>query len=330
VTPDSIDPLWIIGAGGLLGKALKRRCSDLGVPIVTTSVPWSSPEAAADALSESAREVIEGASERLTIVWCAGAGVTSTSEEALDAELGVLGCALDATAELLADKGLDVRIFLASSAGGVYAGAEGPPFDEMTEPSPLASYGEAKLRAEALVTSFCRSTRAKGVIGRFSNLYGPGQNLAKAQGLVSVLVKSVVTSQPVKLYVSLDTLRDYLYIDDAAKLVLDALHRVGQADVAAGSTTIKVMAAQRADSISSLVGVVKTVLKRRALLTLGASPHAKAQAPDLRMRSVVWCELDTFSKTPLSAGINATALDMRARLMSGALSPWPPASGGAA
>ena len=36
--------------------------------------------------------------------------------------------------------------FLASSAGGVYAGSADPPFTEHTEPAPISPYGQAKLR----------------------------------------------------------------------------------------------------------------------------------------------------------------------------------------
>ncbi|MEG9248796.1 NAD-dependent epimerase/dehydratase family protein [Arthrobacter sp. Soc17.1.1.1] len=319
-TIDAPDAVWVVGAGGLLGQGVVRRCAALSIPVFRTSIPWDRPDDAVASLAVAAQHWLKGTRRRWTIIWCAGAGVTSTSGEALETELDVLRRTLATVAHEVRDRDLEGRFFLASSAGGLYAGAEGPPFDETTEPQPLAPYGHAKLRAESLVRQFCQDTSSKGVIGRFSNLYGPGQNLNKAQGLISVLVKSVVTGLPVKLYVSLDTLRDYLYVDDAAKLVLDALDRVDRPDVPAGSSTVKVMASQRADSISALVGVTKTVLKRRALLTLGASPYAKAQALDLRMRSVVWSEIDRFSKTPLPVGINTTALDMRARYMSGALS----------
>ena len=55
------------------------------------------------------------------------------------------------------------------------------------------------------------------MIGRFSNLYGPGQNLGKLQGLISRLALSAVTRQPINIFVPLDTIRDYVYVDDAAQ-----------------------------------------------------------------------------------------------------------------
>jgi len=48
------------------------------------------------------------------------------------------------------------------------------------------------------------------MVGRMSNLYGPGQNLKKVQGLISQMCLRVLTRQPLVLYVPLDTIRDYL------------------------------------------------------------------------------------------------------------------------
>ena len=52
------------------------------------------------------------------------------------------------------------------------------------------------------------------LIGRIANLYGPGQNLAKAQGLVSQLCAAQLERARSSIWVSLDTLRDYLFAPD--------------------------------------------------------------------------------------------------------------------
>jgi UDP-glucose 4-epimerase len=149
------------------------------------------------------------------------------------------------------------------------------------------------------------------MIGRVANLYGPGQNLAKPQGLISVFARAHLTGQPVSVYVSLDTLRDYIFINDAAALIADCLDRLAKPDILSGETIIKIIATQRADTIGALIGACRTVFKRRPRIVLGASPHAKAQAHDLRLRSIVWTELDNRPFTPLSVGIDATVRDMQ-------------------
>jgi UDP-glucose 4-epimerase len=203
------------------------------------------------------------------------------------------------------------RFFLASSAGGVYAGAPNPPYSEKSEPQPLAPYGFAKLAAEQAAAEFGADSGTRVLVGRIANLYGPGQNLDKPQGLISVFARAYLTGQPVTVYVSLDTLRDYIFINDAADLVADCLVRLSEADVRPGETITKIIATQRADTIGALIGACKTVFKRRPRVVLGASPYAKAQAHDLRLRSVVWPELDNRPFTPLPVGIDATVRDMQ-------------------
>lgn len=307
------DPVWVVGAGGLLGRGLASTLKSRGHELMTSSIPWQDAAAAKAALAAGAEELRAMANGRpWVIAWCAGAGVTGTSQAELDSELDVFTSALDSVAGALCAPGsAPGRFFLASSAGGVYAGAPDPPYSEKSTPQPLAPYGFAKLAAERATTGFAAATGTRALIGRVANLYGPGQNLAKPQGLISVFAKAHLTGQPVSVYVSLDTLRDYIFIDDAAALISDCLERLSASDVVPGQTVTKIIATQRADTIGALIGACKTVFKRRPRIVLGASPYAKAQAHDLRLRSVVWTELDNRQFTPLPVGIDATVRDMQ-------------------
>jgi UDP-glucose 4-epimerase len=307
------DPVWVVGAGGLLGRGVSNEFRNRGHDVLTATIPWNDPAAAKTALAEAALAFAQLAQQRPWIIaWCAGAGVTGTSQEELDAELEVFRSALQSISATLCTPGsAQGRFFLASSAGGVYAGSANPPYSEESTPQPLAPYGFAKLAAEKAAAEFASATGTRVLVGRAANLYGPGQNLSKPQGLISVFAKAHLTGQPVSVYVSLDTLRDYIYITDASKLVVDGVDRLGQADVGSGQTVIKIIATQRADTIGAVIGACKTVFKRRPRIVLGASPYAKAQAQDLRFRSVVWPELDRRPFTPLAVGIDATVRDMQ-------------------
>lgn len=317
-----LDPVWVVGAGGLLGRGVASALTAKGHEILTSSIPWHDPAAAKAALTAGAENLRVHADGRpWLIAWCAGAGVTGTSQEQLDSELDVFTSALSSIAETLCgSSSAPGRMFLASSAGGVYAGAPNPPFSEDSIPQPLAPYGFAKLAAEQAAAQFASATGTRLMIGRLANLYGPGQNLEKPQGLISVFAKSYLTGQPVSVYVSLDTLRDYIFIDDAAALITDCMDRLNSADVVNGQVVTKIIATQRADTIGALIGACRTVFKRRPRIVLGASPFAKAQAHDLRLRSVVWTDLDSRQFTPLAVGINATVRDMQVtRSASGSL-----------
>jgi nucleoside-diphosphate-sugar epimerase len=100
-----------------------------------------------------------------------------------------------------------------------------------SEAVPLSAYGELKLHQEATARLMLEGVCAV-LVGRVSNLYGPGQNLAKLQGLISRLALAAATRQPLNIFVSLDTLRDYIYVDD----VVEANLLASRASTPSGST----------------------------------------------------------------------------------------------
>jgi UDP-glucose 4-epimerase len=300
---------WVIGAGGLLGSALAAQLRRRGRPVTTTPlVPWHDPVAATSRLQDGVRALAERADRPYRVAWCAGAGVTGTSERALADEVEVFTRFLDEVATLA--PGTVDAFFFASSAGGLYAGSPEPPFTEAHPVVPLSAYGHAKRAAEEVVARFAESTGVPTVIGRIANLYGAGQNLHKPQGIISHLCRGHLTAQPVSIYVSLDTLRDYLFVDDCAAMVADSLDHVARpAQMFGGepTATVKIFASQQATTIAALLGECRRVFKRAPLVVLGSSPTARYQPRDLRLRSTVWTPLDQRSLTPLPAGIRATS-----------------------
>lgn len=305
-------PVLVFGARGLLGRAVGRALTQDGRPWRTAEVAWSTPDAA-----EHAVEAIESAGAQWGddwgVAWCAGASVTAATPVQVDAEVAAMTAIVDT---LLARDVAPPRFFLASSAGGVFAGAADPPFTELTTPSPLAAYGHGKLRLEEQARRLA-GAGTQVLVGRISNLYGPGQNLAKDQGLVSRLIRSYLLRQPIGIYVSLDTIRDYIYVDDCAQMVLDALDLLAVRQPT--EPVLKIFAAQQATTIAGLLGYSRAVLGRNVLVTLGGSDLAKQQARDLRFRSVVWTELDRRTFTTLPDGIHATSQDLRRSLVAGLL-----------
>jgi UDP-glucose 4-epimerase len=255
------------------------------------------------------------------VAWCAGSGITGTSAEVLELELGALRDTLDALAAVSGPR--NGAFFFASSAGGVYAGVGAPPYDESSPVRPLSAYGQAKLDGEALVTAWSHRTGTPSFIGRIANIYGPGQNLAKAQGLISQICRSHLTGQPLSIYVSLDTLRDYLFAPDGARLVAAGLGRLRQEEEAQrpGSSRVvtKVLASQKAITIGAVLGETRRIFKSQPRIVLGASAVSAMQARDLSLRSRVWPELDRSSFTPFPVGVATTAADLLRRLQLGAV-----------
>ncbi|MDL5486579.1 NAD-dependent epimerase/dehydratase family protein [Microbacterium wangruii] len=287
---------WIIGHG-LLGGALDRARRE---PARHCVVRWHDPDLATADLLGELRIATEGASD-LEIYWCAGKGVTSTPAAQLNAEVTVFARFLDELLSVDARALERVTFFLASSVGGAYAGTPSPPYSESSPTAPLSDYGRAKLRMESLLTEATAEGAWRSFIARITNLYGPGQNAAKAQGLISVLANADVTGRPVNVYVSLDTLRDYIYEDDAARVVDAAMLRLR--GVAPGTTVMKLVGTMRAVSIGAILGEINRVRRRRGAVVLGQG-DATGQASDLRVRSEVWNDLDALVSTTFPEGID--------------------------
>jgi UDP-glucose 4-epimerase len=299
----------VVGAGGLMGSALCRHLATRGEPTLAARVRWGTDQAGADladAVTQLGRALTDGESWR--VYWCAGAGVVATGPEALREELTSLETLADAVAALAGRVDGPGTVFFASSAGGIYAGSAGGPFDESTEPAPLAPYGRLKLAQEAALTQVLDG-RTAIAIGRVANLYGPGQNLAKPQGLISQLCLAYHTGRPVGLYVSLDTRRDYLYVADAAAQVA-ALADVAARRGTAGAPVLKVLASGRSTTIGAILAELRRLERHPPRVIISSSPSAKAQATDLRLRSAWGPEIDALARTCLPEGIAATMEDI--------------------
>ncbi|ANJ27682.1 NAD-dependent epimerase/dehydratase family protein [Agromyces aureus] len=302
--------VWVIGAGGLLGRAVvnaaERRPDVRRVPIA--SLPWQESSAFDDAARLGVRRLVDerGADEQWAILWVAGAAVTSTPQCELDRELDQFGRFLEIV-EQESDDASDGAVFYASSAGGIYSGSSQPPFDESSPVAPISPYGRFKLEAERALAAFTARSGVRSVAGRIANLYGPGQSLEKMQGLISHLARAQVSPAVVSIYVSLDTMRDYLFVTDGAEMVLDVVARSFEEPA---SFTIKNLASGRSVTIAELIGQLRVILKRPPTVLLGTSAAAALQAHDLRIRSTVWSDLDARDLTPLIVGMRATLDDV--------------------
>lgn len=318
---------WVVGARGLLGRATSARLrrDDQWSLFEPAPLPWNDDDQLAATAEASLRALIDrSTSESSTgwaVFWTAGTVVTSSPPAAMATELRQFALVLDAFERALVDnphRGAGC-IFFASSAGGVYGGSVNPPFDEHTAPAPISPYGAFKLDAEAILGDFSKRSGVSTVVGRIANLYGPGQRLEKMQGIISHIARAQFSPTPASIYVPLDTLRDYIYVDDCAALIGDLTQKVLETASANGTIQItKNLISGQAVTISTLLGYFRTLAKGHPHVMLGASSAAALQAVDLRLASVVWPELDQRELTTLPAGIQATIADILAGIQAGA------------
>lgn len=315
---------WVVGARGLLGSAVVRRIGarDDWQLVDSAPLPWTQPALLASAAEDIMNGLLDGvaADDDWCIIWAAGRVITSSSAAEFDEELAQFRSALAGVGRAMQAHPTSGNgaIFYASSAGGVYAGSANPPFDENSPPLPISGYGHFKLAAEDALADFARSVGVTSFIGRIANLYGPGQSLDKMQGLISHLTRAQLSPAPASVYVSLDTLRDYIYVDDCAELILDCVQRsVALTRAATPQNVVKNLATGQGVTIASLIAQLRSISKRNANVMLGTSAAAALQAHDLRLASVVWSDLDERDLTPLAVGMHNTLDEMRTLMQRG-------------
>lgn len=293
----------VLGAGGLLGSAVRRAAP---AETLAPRIAWGRVEAEAQL-----RGAVAGVAgpDPWALLWCAGGGVMHSAAGALDGELDAARAVFAAIEALPTASREAGTVVLASSAGGVYAGASPAPFDEHSPTRALSAYGEAKLELEALGLAAAACGVRVG-IARIANLYGPGQRLDKGQGLVTALCLAALRTRPLTIYVPLDTVRDYLFVDDAARALQAFAARL--AAEAPGATAVKVLASGRAVTISGLLGEFRRLPVPSPAVILAARPASAVQVRDLRLRSRVWTEIDAPT-VPLGVGIARTFTDLSQR-----------------
>lgn len=297
--PADAEPIrWVIGRG-LLGAAVSAASSS---PVLEQPVRWDDPASAHTDLAHGLNRLLAASDGPLQVLWCAGKGVTSTPEAALQAELVTFTDFIGLLSALGERDRSRLSVFLASSVGGAYAGSPSPPFTESTPPVPLSAYGRTKLAMERALTEATRQGGWRAFIARITNLFGAGQDMSKGQGLLSVLVASYITRRPPTIFVSLDTLRDYILTDDCARVILAGTQRAAELDT--GTTALKIVGAMNAQSVGAILGENRRLnAGRRAPVILGPGPAA-GQALDLRVRSEVWTDLDALVQTTLPEGLH--------------------------
>jgi UDP-glucose 4-epimerase len=275
-TPSVTDVLtWTIGAGGLIGSAIQATAEQV---FAASPIPWANGKLAGQVLIEMlGRFRAEAKGSDWAIVWAAGAATVASESEQTKAESEVLRGFTEHLSRT-PPSGTGV-FFLSSSAGGVFAGAQHPPFDDLSEPRPLSPYGWSKLENEIIVSTVLHDT-CPVVIGRFSNVYGPGQKLTKLQGLISRLALAAATRQPINVFVPLSTVRDYIFVDDAAASahwwIRDSL------ESQASGPRMRTIASGQGASVGQLIRTMQDVSHRKIPIAMGSHPSSPLQAPDLR------------------------------------------------
>jgi nucleoside-diphosphate-sugar epimerase len=315
----------IAGATGVLGSGFVDVLRRRGEPYIAMKVPWGDPSRAAERVVSEWRAAEEASpGSPITLVWAAGTGTVGASEEAMAAETETLAAVVGALVGAVRPDPLNQLLFT-SSAGALYGGHGTGVIDEFTPPAPITPYGREKLAQEALVAQLSEAGVMGTVVSRFTNVYGLADGRLRRKGLVPALVEAAMLRQPVRLFVSPDTRRDYLFNVDAARLALaevdwavpagvgastEAGTAMGEAvspraAVRAPAPRVALVRAGTSTTVLDLVGSVSRVLRRRVPVVITESPESRVQPLVLRFRE----------RTGIQATIPTTSFEAAIRTM---------------
>jgi UDP-glucose 4-epimerase len=104
----------------------------------------------------------------------------------------------------------------------------------------------------------------------------------------------------INLYVSMETVRDYLFIEDAARLVWESIE-ANDLNAQSG-VKVLVLASGEGSSIAEIIATVQSVTHRRVPLALGSDPSSDRQVIDLRFTPSLTTE-QMAGLTPLPIGV---------------------------
>ena len=292
--------MWILGRGGFLGTTLAHEAERSSYSVFPQrTIPWDSPSQRESVLKARAQEFSDFASgTKPTFVWAAGSEGVAISGSNVASERDSFNDFVFALSQMRALVGATVVIV--SSAGGVFSGSPTPPFSVDSPVRAINEYGRNKIAIEDLALAELTS-QYRVHVARITNLYGPWPG--PRQGLINRLCTAAATREALQIYVPLDTVRDYIYVSDAAQLLLLEIDSTQNQE---GLPSISLIGSGENSSVGTVIHTVAQVSHRKIPVTMAQVEATRLQPRDLRMQPS-WIEREiSFEPSTLAQGVKKT------------------------
>ena len=110
------------------------------------------------------------------------------------------------------------KVIFASSGGAIYGEQNHFPADEDHPLKPLSPYGVSKLAGEKYLYYYKQNFLLPSVSLRYANVYGPRQDPFGEAGVVAIFSQRMLTGQQTIINGSGEQTRDYVYVEDIARI----------------------------------------------------------------------------------------------------------------
>ncbi|MFY9225960.1 MAG: GDP-mannose 4,6-dehydratase [Blastocatellia bacterium] len=189
---------------------------------------------------------------------------------------------------------MPVKNFVFASSSSVYGVNSKLPFSE-TDPinQPISPYATTKRSGELLAFNYSHLYNLPITCLRFFTVYGPRQ---RPEMGIHKFTRKIFNNEPIEIYGSGESRRDYTYIDDIVTGVINALDRVKQ-------FAIYNLGESSPINLSDLVLTIEQAIGKKAIIK-----HLPEQPGDVPVTfadiSLAKTELDFNPKTDIKTGIS--------------------------
>ena len=256
-------PVLVTGAGGFIGSHVVGRLAAAGARVRALvrynsrgelgALRWEPGAAEADIRFADLRDAaaVEAAMAGCEVVIHLGAQIGIPYSYAAPDDV-VQTNVFGTLNVLLAARSLEVERLVCISTSEVYGSAQRVPIDEAHPLNAQSPYAASKIAADMLAGSFHRSYACPVGILRLFNGYGPRQS---ARAVIPTILGQALSGDRIRLG-SLDTVRDFTYVDDLVEGILAFAAWPG-----APGATLQ-LGAGRGISIGELVDLAGEILNR--------------------------------------------------------------------
>ncbi len=146
-----------------------------------------------------------------------------------------------------------IKKFVAASTAAVYGVPQYLPIDENHPTVPISYYGLSKLTME----KYIQFSNVPYIIFRFANVYGPRQASSQESGVVAIFNNNMLENRNISIFGDGEQIRDFVYVEDIANLVCQALENSVENEVVNYSSNIGISVNKLFEKMSKIYAYSK-------------------------------------------------------------------------